>query len=222
MNTNDQQFLKAYNDLVTAFFNFMNVVSPNNNSQTNLSYIASQLNQVINYLGMMSQGGTPEPLSPLDSVQAPAPTSNPILTSEPISTHDSISNPDPDLDKSLSNPVIKYCAYPEMVNGQYKFKSSALKAKEPNENGSNEEYIYKLTIDEDSMRGYVELAELSDAQVKIVANNPSLYIPKDVCLGANNVTPDKTSIKSQSKLRLEKVLRGWAIAEGEKFILNVD
>lgn len=116
--------------------------------------------------------------------------------------------------------MIKYCAYPEMVNGQYKFKSSALKEKD--ENGSNEELIYKLTIDEDSMRGYVELSDLSDAQVKIVTNNPSLYFPKDVCVGANNVTPDKTSIKSQSKLRLEKVLRGWAIAEGEKFILNVN
>lgn len=65
MNTNDQQFLKAYNDLVTAFFNFMNVVSPNNNSQPNLSYVASQLNQVLNYLGTLSQGGGQSLVRPL-------------------------------------------------------------------------------------------------------------------------------------------------------------
>lgn len=220
MNTNDQQFLKAYNDLVTAFFNFMNVVSPDNNSQPNLSYVASQLNQVLNYLGTMAQGRNPEPLPPSNPILTSEPTSNSVTASDIVTTPVPAHNLAPDLDEPLSNPVVKYCAYPELINGQYKFKSSALKVKDENE--SNEDYIYKLTIDEDSQRGYVELAELSDAQMKIIANNPSLYIPKDICEGASNVTPDKTSIKSQSQLHLIKVLRGWAIVKGEKFILNVN
>ena len=59
MNTNDSQFLKAYNDLVTAFFNFMNVVSPQGSQQSNLSYVASQLNQLLNYLAATPQAATP-------------------------------------------------------------------------------------------------------------------------------------------------------------------
>lgn len=218
MNTNDQQFQKAYNELVTAFFNFMNVVSPQNSPQPNLSYIASQLNQLLNYLGTIP----PAPVQVSDSDSVTIPESVSVSESNPIS--DSMPNPIPKPEYDyLPNPVVRYCAYPELTNGQYKFKGSALKEVNSDESSDEREnYIYKLTIDEGVMRGYVELAELSQDQIEIISNNPTQYTPQDVCDGANNITPGKRSITSQSKLRLVKVVRGWVIAEGEKFILNVN
>ena len=123
---------------------------------------------------------------------------------------------------SMKNPVVKYCPYPELTNGKYKFKSSLFKeATSANNSDDSESYIYKRTLDEETMQGYVELADLNMEQVKIITNNPTMYTPQDVCVGAENIVPGKTSIRSQSKLRLEKVVRGWVIADGQKFVLNV-
>ncbi len=227
MNTNDQQFLKAYNELVAAFFNFMNVVSPQNNQQLNLSYIASQLNQLLKYLGQIPQ----EPISAQNTMEVPEANPNmatTVLSPSVVTNPSPATSPiqptvqNPPSNDELLNPVVKYCAYPELTNGQYKFKSSALKDMDGNESDEEREnFIYKLTIDESLMRGYVELVNLTSDQVKIITNNPTQYTPQDVCIGANNITPGKMSITSQSKLHLVKVVRGWVIAEGEKFVLNV-
>ena len=217
MNTNDPQFQKAYNDLITAFFSFMKVVNPKGDSRSILPYIASQLNQLLNCLEVMPR----ESQSQVEESTPITVTQDPASVKEPGSEQ-TTTNLQPMGKMSLNNPVIKYCAYPELTNGQYKFKSSALKVDSGDEsNEQRENYIYKLTIDEEANRGYVELAELSPDQVMIIANNPTLYTPQDICVGANNITPGKTSITSKSILRLEKAIRGWVIAAGEKFSLTV-
>ena len=81
--------------------------------------------------------------------------------------------------------------------------------------------VYRLTIDEEAVTGFVELQELSDNLLRIVASNPSLYTPLEICPQATSINSTKTSVSSQSKLRLVKVVRGWEIAEGEKFELTI-
>ena len=68
MNTNDPQFLKAYNDLVAAFINFMNVVNPQGAHQPNLSYVASQLSQLLKYIGTSPQVGPTASTQPLEEI----------------------------------------------------------------------------------------------------------------------------------------------------------
>lgn len=211
MTTNDSQFLKAYNELVTAFFNFMNVVNPQGSQQPNLSYVASQLNQLLNYLA-----ATPQKESYITPTQPDGDIkSDPQQIAHP--PHPIISDPlpsAPPINTATDQP--KYGSYPELVNGRLKFKSSMI-----NDN-SSEDSVYKLFLNEQAQEGYVELCPLSGDILKIVASNPSLYMPLEICSNAGNVTPDKKSVTSQSRLRLVKVVRGWEIADGEKFVLDIN
>lgn len=211
MNTNDSQFLKAYNELVTAFFHFMNVVNPQGNQQSNLSYVASQLNQLLNYLAAAPQKESSiTPTQPDGDVktdsQPIAPPKDPILI-DPLP-------PAPPINTATYQS--KYGSYPEPFNGRFKFKSSMI-----NDN-SSEDSVYKLFLNEQAQEGYVELCPLSGDILKIVTSNPSLYLPLEICTNAGSVTPDKKSVTSKSRIRLVKVVRGWEIAEGEKFVLEVN
>lgn len=212
MNTNDPQFLKAYNDLVAAFINFMNVVNPQGAHQPNLSYVASQLSQLLKYIGTSPQVEPTASTQPLDEINeefsiqgspSPIPTSS---TDAPVIQQPTF---------NAANAKTKYCAYPELVKGRYKFKSSMITE------DVKEVSVYRLTIDEEAETGFVELQELSDNLLRIVISNPSLYTPLEICPQARNINPEKTSVSSQSKLRLVKVVRGWEIAEGEKFELTI-
>lgn len=216
MNTNDSQFLKAYNELVTAFFNFMNVVSPQGSQQPNLSYVASQLNQLLNYLAAAPQGGAPtappqQPSGDSNTTQSPdpKPTIPPVITDPvpPGGHREPVAN--------ATNDKPKYCPYPELVNGRYKFKISKLSE-------DDEDAVYKLCLDEEAQTGYVEIPTLTGNKLKMVANNPSLYMPQDICSNAGSITPDKNSVSSRFKLRLVRVVRGWEIADGEKFVLDIN
>lgn len=216
MNTNDQQFLKAYNDFVSAFFNFMNVVSPQDRQQNNLSYVASQLNQLLNYLA-----ATPQSALPTEQ-QAPSPTftEGPVQKTVEVDQVPQVQEPTPSVNPSkstfnASNAKTKYCAYPELVNGRYKFKTSMI-SEEPGEDS-----VYQLLVDENAQTGFVEIRELTGNLLKIVANNPSLYIPLSICSGAGSITADKKSVISETKLHLVKAVRGWEIVEGENFKLTV-
>lgn len=215
MNTNEPQFLKAYNDLITAFFNFMNVVSPQGSQQPNLSFVASQLNQLLNYLAAQPMSVSPN----TQQLQTPSLAEAPVQASQaPVSQIQA-----PSISTSQSQPTfeaasakIKYSAYPELVNGRYKFKSSTISEV------AGEDSVYKLTIDESNQTGYVEMQELWGDILKTVASNPSLYTPLDICPDAGSISANLKSVSSQSKLRLVKAVRGWEIIEGEKFILNVE
>lgn len=220
MNTNDSQFLKAYNDLVTAFFKFMNVVNPQGSQQPNLSYVASQLNQLLNYLAATPQSGAPTtPQQPADYPAVPDPQPMPQTQQTPQMPQPTTRLVMTDPVQLAANPTSdepKYCSYPEPVNGRYKFKSSSIT------NAPNEDSVYKLCLNENTQDGYVEICPLSGDTLKIVANNPSLYMPLDICSNAGSITPDKNSVSSRSKLRLVKVVRGWEIADGEKFVLDIN
>lgn len=216
MNTNDSQFLQAYNDLVSAFFNFMNVVSPQDRQQNNLSYVASQLNQLLNALTATQQTVAPTGQQPPSPTLAEVPVQNPVEAEEvsPVPVPPPSENP-PKPTFNAANATKMYCAYPELVNGRYKFKSGMI-SKEPGEDS-----VYQLLIDENAQIGFVEIRELTGNLLKIVAKNPSLYTPLGVCPEAGCITVDRQSVTSASKLPLVKAVRGWEIAEGEKFKLTV-
>jgi len=228
MNTNDSQFLKAYNDLVTAFFNFMNVVSPQGSQQSNLSYVASQLNQLLNYLAATPQAVTaPQvittPQTTTSTVQqspsptvAEAPAKNPTETDPaPCVPESAPSEIQPKPAFNEANARKRYCAYPELVNGRYKFKSSMIS------DYVGEDSVYKLTVDEEAQTGFVEIIELTGDILNTVANNPSLYTPLGICPEAVGINSDRTLVTSPSKLHLVKAVRGWEIAEGETFTLTI-
>lgn len=234
MNTNDSQFLKAYNDLVTAFFNFMNVVSPQGSQQSNLSYVASQLNQLLNYLAATPQtAATPQvvtapqivtpPQTTTSTVQQPpSPTFAEVPAQNPTETDPAPRVPEPAPSEIQPKPAFneanarkRYCAYPELVNGRYKFKSSMIS------DYAGEDSVYKLTVDEDAQTGFVEIIELTGDILKTVANNPSLYTPLGICPEAVGINSDRTLVTSPSKLHLIKAVRGWEIAEGEIFTLAI-
>lgn len=215
MNTNEPQFLKAYNDLVTAFFNLMNVVSPQDSLQPNLSYIASQLNQLLNYLASqpLSVSQNTQQLQTSFPVEAPAHVSQaPVSQVQAPAT--SSSQHQPTFEATCAKT--KYCAFPELVNGRYKFKSSTISEV------VGEDSVYKLTIDDSTQTGYVEMQELSGDILKTVASNPSLYTPLDICPDAGSISANLKSVSSQSKLHLVKAIRGWEIVEGEIFKLIVE
>lgn len=217
MNTSDSQFLKAYSDLVSAFFNFMNVVNPQDRQQPDLSYVASQLNQLLNYLSAVPQTTAKptmqQPQSP--TITEPPAQNSPETESIPY-VQDSTSQEDqPRSTFNSANAKSKYCAYPELVNGRYKFKSSMISEE------VGEDSVYKLSIDENAQTGFVEIRELTGNILKTVANNPSLYTPLGICPEAGSITSERTSVTSRSKLHLVKAVRGWEIAEGENFILTI-
>lgn len=216
MNTNDSQFLKAYNDLVTAFFNFMNVVSPQGSQQPNLSYVASQLNQLLNYLATAPQAATPTVQQSSTPTGAEALVQNPTETEQAprvLGPTPSENQPKPTFNEA--NAKTKYCAYPELVNGRYKFKSSMIS------DNADEDSVYKLTVDEDAQAGFVEIIELTGNILKTVANNPSLYTPLGICPEAVGINSERTLVTSRSKLHLVKAVRGWEIADGENFTLII-
>lgn len=216
MNTNDSQFLKAYNDLVSAFFNFMNVVSPQDRQQNNLSYVASQLNQLLDALTSTQQTVAPIGQQPPSPTLTEVPVQNPVEEEQtpPVQVPTFSENPQKPT-FNAANAKTMYCAYPELVNGRYKFKSGMI-SEEPGEDS-----VYQLLVDENIQTGFVEIRELTGELLKIVANNPSLYTPLGVCPEAGCITVDRQSVTSASKLPLVKAVRGWEIAEGEKFKLTV-
>lgn len=216
MYTNDSQFLKAYNELVSAFFNFMNVVNPQDCQQPNLSYVASQLNQLLNYLAANPQTAKPTVHQPLTSTYEealvqPPPEAELIPHIQVPTFQEKQTQPK----FNSANAKSKYCAYPELVNGRYKFKSSMISEE------VGEDSVYKLSIDENSQTGFVEILDLTGNLLKTVANNPSLYTPLGICPDAGSITSERTSVTSRSKLHLVKAVRGWEIAEGENFILTI-
>lgn len=239
MDTRSNEFRVAYNQLVTAFVNFMNVVNPGaGTQQATLHMIAGQLDTLLYYLGSagevqsVNNQSQPSPVesSPLadklskGTAGVPdASTRGETVDREPIASH--TEQPDEAL---LSEDVKTYYSpFPEQVKGVWKFKSASLRLSEDGQpiRERGNAYIYKLSLDENVGKGYAEIIPIKKSidtnTFNIIANNQSEYLPSDVCVNAEMLTIEKTELRCNTKVLLEKVTKGWSIVSNQKFDLDI-
>lgn len=239
MDTRSNEFRAAYNQLVTAFANFMNVVNPGaGTQQATLHMIAGQLDTLLYYLG------SAEEVQSVDNQSQPSPVeSSPVadelskgtarvpdasargetVDREPISPHTE------QLNASLPSDEVKiyYSPFPEPVKGVWKFKSSSLRLSEDGQpiRERGNAYIYKLSLDENLGKGYAEIIPIKKSidtnTFNIIANNQSEYLPSDVCVNAEILTIEKSELRCNTKVLLEKVTKGWSIVANQKFDLDI-
>ena len=210
MDTRSNEFRAAYNQLVTAFVNFMNVVNPNAGTQQATRHmIAGQLDTLLYYLGsageVQSAGSQsqPSPVAPspvadkLSKGSAGVPdasTREENADRKPIVPH----TEQPDAALPSDDVKIYYSPFPEPVKGVWKFKSASLRLSEDGQpiRERGNAYIYKLSLDENVGKGYAEIIPVKKSidtnTFNIIANNQSEYLPSDVCVNAEMLTIEKS------------------------------
>lgn len=239
MDTRSNEFRAAYNQLVLAFVNFMNVVNPGDGTQqATLHMIAGQLDTLLCYLGSADEvqsadsRSQPSPVAtfPLADKLSKVVTGTPdASTCEETEDHGAIvpHKEQPDATQPSSNVKIYYSPFPESVKGVWKFKSASLRLSEDGQpiRERGNAYIYKLSLDENIGKGYVEIIPVKKSidtnTFNIIANNQSEYLPSDVCVNAEMLTIEKSELRCNTKVLLEKVMKGWSIAANQKFDLDI-
>lgn len=219
MDTRSNEFRAAYNQLVTAFVNFMNVVNPEaSTQQATLHIIAGQLDTLLSYLGSTGEGKQTATHS------LPEPSGSDSIVFEPVDEPKSGPSPAP---VHSGEEKIYFSSYPELVKDVWKFKTGSLRLSEDGQpiREMGNAFIYKLHLDEVAGKGYAEIIPVKKSvdtnTFNIIANNQSEYLPSEVCVNADMLTANNTELRCSSKVLLEKVTKGWGILSNQKFVLDI-
>lgn len=232
MDTNSQQFQKAYSDLISAFINFMNVVNPNsvNGNEAILHLIASQLNQVLQVVKaqttsnpyIASNSGSTFTPSTFNQNEMSNPETNTVISPQQTSAPSNDSSVSETLEDSGAETKIFYSQYPVDYNGKLVFKGISLKQSSDKDLPYTEQgtaYLYKLTIDQKQGKGRIEIVP-NPSGLDIISKNKATYLPSRICQLSND-KEDISEISSESVLKIKAEGRSWALEDGEKFIINI-
>lgn len=213
MDTKDPRFVSAYNELVNAFFRFINVVNPAPSRSDQIRLICDSMTSLVNMLQaapaeVENDGTLREPLNGALNV-------NEQYNSEDVAkqTDNNLAETDSDPAANVATSIYgekRYAKEPTFTGeGINKFLNKQLKKENPNDADGDidpDDYIFIMEFDPETEKGIFYLND--DVNLQPVFNDSmesGVVVLKD--------NPNPLDYKTASTGKIEKSTGGWEIVE---------